>query len=128
MRHQIVPPLLARLLQMKDVILVREQENFLRCLFDLDVSAHGKIDHGRCDIAGMNESSSKVPASAGEIPVGGPYIGATDMPGSGSRPLYHHSRNIAIKVTGGRNTTGLLPMNQKNFVNALGSSRIPFGI
>ena len=48
-------------------------------------------------------------------------MGATDMPASGSRPLYHQSTNIAARVTGGRKTIGLPPMNQKNFVSALGS-------
>src|ERR1700678_4050600 len=72
-------------------------------------------------------SSSNVPASAGDIPVGGAYIGATDSPGSGSRPAVHHRPNIAINVTKGKNTAGLLPMNQKNRVSEVGSLRIPLG-
>src|SRR5271168_2621809 len=73
-------------------------------------------------------SSSRVPASAGEIPAGGSYIGATDIPGSGSRPAYHHKTNITRNVTGGKNTAGLLPINQTNFVSAVGCLRMPFGI
>ena len=73
-------------------------------------------------------SSSSVPASAGEIPGGGSYMGATETPGSGSRPLYHHSANMAASVTSGRNTIGFPPTNQKNFVSALGSLRMSFGM
>src|SRR6266446_6529135 len=73
-------------------------------------------------------SSISVPASAGETPGGGSYIGATDRPGSGSRPLYHHRPNITPKVTNGRKTTGLLPRNQKNRVMTPGSFRMYLGI
>src|SRR5579862_7283318 len=73
-------------------------------------------------------SSISVPASAGEIPGGGSYMGATERPGSGSRPLYHHSTNITPNVTKGRNTTGLLLRNQKNRVTAPGSFRMPLGM
>src|ERR1700724_1300669 len=73
-------------------------------------------------------SSTSAPASAGEMPGGGSYIGATERPGSGSRPLYHHRTNISPNVTKGRNTTGLLLRNQKNRVMAPGSFRIPLGI
>src|SRR5579863_1484829 len=36
------------------------------------------------------------------MPAGGSYIGATESPGSGSRPLYHHSANITARVQNGR--------------------------
>src|ERR1700676_4344149 len=62
------------------------------------------------------------------MPAGGSYIGATESPGSGSRPLYHHSVNITAKVQKGRNTTGLLPRNQINRVKPPGSLRMPLGI
>ena len=55
-------------------------------------------------------------------------MGATERPGSGSRPLYHHKTNITAKVTKGRNTMGLLPRNQKNRVIAPGSLRMPLGM
>src|ERR1700675_3837017 len=73
-------------------------------------------------------SSMSVPASAGEMPGGGSYMGATERPGSGSRPLYHHSTNITPKVTKGRNTTGLLLRNQENRMMAPGSFRMPLGM
>src|SRR4029077_3754767 len=62
------------------------------------------------------------------MPAGGSYMGATERPGSGSRPLYHHRTNITPKVTNGRNTIGLLPRNQKNRVIGPGSFRMPFGM
>src|ERR1700676_4696415 len=73
-------------------------------------------------------SSSNVPASAGVMPAGGSYMGATEIPGSGSRPLYHHNVNITAKVQKGKNTIGLLPRNHSKRVNPLGSFRIPLGI
>src|SRR5438046_5515986 len=39
---------------MKQVIFVGEEKYLLRRLFDLDISAHGQIDDGRCNIARMN--------------------------------------------------------------------------
>ena len=56
-----------------------------------------------------------------EIPVGGSYIGATDIPGSGSRPLYHQSVNITANTTAGKKTIGFPARNQKNFVTGPGS-------
>src|SRR4051794_12212222 len=76
---------------------------------------------------GSTESSINVPASAGVNPGGGSYIGATERPASGSRPLYHQIVNITAKVTKGKNTTGLLPTNQKNLVSAPGSCRMSLG-
>src|SRR5581483_1518680 len=73
-------------------------------------------------------SSSSVPASAGEICGGGSYIGATDTPGSGSRPLYRHKVNITANVQNGRNTIGLLSTNQMKRVKELGPFKIPFGM
>src|SRR5512140_3408719 len=73
------------------------------------------------------ESSISVPASAGEMPGGGSYMGATERPGSGSRPLYHQRMVITAKVNTGRNMMGLLPRNQNNRVSELGSLRMPFG-
>jgi hypothetical protein len=55
-------------------------------------------------------------------------MGAAEIPGSGSRPLYHQRVTITAKVQNGRNTMGLLPRNQINRVNPPGSSRTPFGI
>src|SRR5437016_4921379 len=72
-------------------------------------------------------SSSRAPASAGDICGGGSYIGATDNPGSGSRPLYRHSVYITANVQNGRKMIGLLPRNHKNRVNAPGSLRRPLG-
>src|SRR5208282_849709 len=43
---------------------------------------------------GWMVSSSKVPASAGHMPAGGSYCGATETPGSGSRPTEYHKANI----------------------------------
>src|ERR1700722_18307237 len=73
-------------------------------------------------------SSSSVPASAGEIPGGGSYMGAIDIPGSGSRPAYHQRVNMTASVTSGRKTAGLLPTNQKNLVIVPGSLRMPLGM
>src|SRR5579871_163021 len=73
-------------------------------------------------------SSSNVPASAGEMPGGGSYIGATEMPGSGSRPLYHHKLNITTSVTSGKKTMGLPPRNQKKRVMGPGGVRMPLGM
>src|SRR5205823_757292 len=70
----------------------------------------------------------RVPDSAGERPGGGSYMGATERPGSGSRPLYHHSTYITPKVTKGRKMMGLLPTNQNARVSAPGSFRIPLGM
>ena len=47
-------PVLALLQEMKDVILIVEQKPLLVGLFDLDEAAHGKIDNGRCNVAGMD--------------------------------------------------------------------------
>src|ERR1700734_166306 len=77
---------------------------------------------------GWMRSSSKVPASAGEIPGGGSYMGATDMPGLISRPLYHHRTSITMSVTNGRKTAGFGAMNQKNLVIPLGAFRMPLGM
>src|SRR5208282_3516527 len=62
------------------------------------------------------------------MPAGGSYIAATESPGSGSRPLYHHSVNITARVQKGRKTIGLLPKNQSSRANGPGSARMPFGI
>src|SRR5712692_6053256 len=77
---------------------------------------------------GWIESSINVPASAGDMPSGGSYMGATESPGSGSRPLYHQNVNITPRVTKGRKMMGLLPRNQSARVNELGSCRMPFGM
>src|SRR6266436_10098475 len=69
---------------------------------------------------GWMVSSSKVPASAGQMPLGGSYCGATETPGSGSRPTEYQRANITASVSSGRNTMGLLPRNQPNFVSADG--------
>ena len=47
-------PVLALLQEMKDVILIVEQKPLLVGLFDLDEAADGKIDNGRCNVAGMD--------------------------------------------------------------------------
>src|SRR6266851_8465084 len=73
-------------------------------------------------------SSISVPASAGEMPGGGSYMGATERPGSGSRPLYHHNTNITPKVMKGKNTIGLLPRNQNARAKAPGSFTMPLGM
>src|SRR5438093_9087466 len=73
-------------------------------------------------------SSTRVPASAGVIPAGGSYIGATDKPGSGSRPLYHHSTNMTTNAQGGSNTAGLLARNHQARVTGPGSDNVPFGM
>src|SRR5437868_2469390 len=73
-------------------------------------------------------SSSSVPVSAGEICGGGSYIGATETPGSGSRPLYHHNVNITADVQNGRNTIGLLSRNHIRRVIEPGPFRMPFGM
>src|SRR5581483_12373735 len=73
-------------------------------------------------------SSSRVPASAGEICCGGSYIGATDAPGSGSFPLYHHNVNITANVHSGRNTIGLLSTNHSSCVSVPGGLRMPLGM
>src|SRR6478672_8651828 len=62
------------------------------------------------------------------MPGGGSYMGATDRPESGSRPLYHHRANITPKVTKGKNTIGLLPRNQNARVIAPGSLRMSLGM
>ena len=77
---------------------------------------------------GWTWSSSRVPASAGLNPGGGSYIGATETPGSGSRPLYHHRANITPKVSSGKKTIGLLPKNQSARVSELGAFRTPLGM
>src|SRR5882724_1539112 len=77
---------------------------------------------------GSVESSIRVPTSAGVNPLGGSYIGATDMPGSGSLPTVCQRPNITPNVSSGRNTIGLLPRNQNNFVSAPGSFSTPFGM
>src|SRR5450631_3366495 len=77
---------------------------------------------------GWTLSSGSAPVSAGVMPAGGSYMGATETPGSGSRPLYHHSTNITPRVTRGRNTIGLLPKNHIALVNELGGFRMPLGM
>src|ERR1700686_2650643 len=62
------------------------------------------------------------------MPAGGSYMGATERPGSGSRPLYHQRVNITAKVQSGRKTMGLLPRNHISRVNAPGALRMPLGI
>src|SRR5947208_2677133 len=74
------------------------------------------------------ESSISVPTSAGDNPFGGSYIGATETPGSGSRPNLFHMPYITPNVRNGRNTIGLLPRNQNSFVSAPGSFKAPFGM
>src|SRR3984957_7717353 len=73
-------------------------------------------------------SSSNAPASAGVMPAGGSYMGATEIPGSGSRSLYHHNVNITAKVQKGKNTIGLPPRNHSKRVRPLGSFKMPLGI
>src|SRR5450631_1090539 len=77
---------------------------------------------------GWTLSSSSAPHSAGVIPAGASYMGATETPGSGSRPLYHHSANITPTVTRGRNTIGLLHKNHIARVNELGGFKMPLGM
>src|ERR1700676_1797710 len=62
------------------------------------------------------------------MPAGGSYMGATESPGSGSRPLYHQRVNITARVQKGRKTMGLLPRNHISRVNAFGSLRMPLGM
>src|ERR1022692_2832624 len=62
------------------------------------------------------------------MPAGGSYMGATESPGSGSRPLFHHRVNITATVQKGRKTMGLPPRNHINRVKAPGSFRMPLGI
>src|SRR5438445_6433079 len=73
-------------------------------------------------------SSISAPVSAGDMPGGGSYMGATERPGSGSRPLYHHSTNITPKAKNGRNTIGLLPRNQSARAKAPGSFTMFLGM
>ena len=77
---------------------------------------------------GSVESSIRVPASAGVIPLGGSYIGATEVPGSGSLPTVCQTPYITANVSSGKNTIGLLPRNQNNFVIAPGSFSMPLGM
>src|SRR5215475_7061167 len=70
---------------------------------------------------GLTVSSIKVPTSAGPMFSGGSYIGATDKPGSGSRPLSHHMANITAKAQKGRVRMGLLRTNQMALVSEPGS-------
>ena len=117
MRSQIRAPLLARFQQMKDVILVVKSKTFSAVSSILMYPRTARSTMRACDVARMNrvidQSSQPRP---GEIPGGGSYSGATDMPASGSRPLYHQSTNMPAKVTRGRNTIGFAAKNQKNFV------------
>src|SRR5262249_55864755 len=77
---------------------------------------------------GSIESSIKVPTSAGPIFAGGWYIGATDMPGSGSRPLNHHRPNITAKAHSGSVRIGLLRANRAALVRGAVSCRRPLGM
>src|ERR1700704_1325792 len=77
---------------------------------------------------GSMESSISNPVSAGVIFSGGPYCGATDNLGSGSRPMNHHSSPMIASASSGISTMGLLRMNAMARVKELGSFKIPFGM
>src|SRR5580658_7399619 len=77
---------------------------------------------------GLTSSSSKVPASAGQRPGGGSYCGATETPGSGSRPTVYQRVNITASVSSGKNRMGLLSTNQPNLVSADGGWITPCGM
>ena len=101
-------PIRRGLEQVKDVVLVVEEQALLDRLFDLQIAAHGQIDDGGCDVARMDGVVDAALRFGGrDMPLGGSYMGATDMPGSGSRPLYHHSANITPKVTEGQEHDGI---------------------
>src|SRR5689334_15186953 len=75
------------------------------------------------------EPSSSSPASAGVRPLGGSYMGATETPGSGSRPFHHQMANITRKDQTGRRMPGLPATNQTMLrVNQEGSASTPLGI
>src|SRR5437868_14957187 len=55
-------------------------------------------------------------------------MGATDKPGSGSRPLNHHIANMTTNAQGGSKTRGLLAKNHAARERGPGSWRIRLGM
>src|SRR5690348_8507614 len=73
-------------------------------------------------------SSTSVPTSAGLMLSGGWYMGATESPALGSRPLVHHTVNITANAQSGIRMTGLLPRSQRARAKELGGSSMPLGM
>src|SRR5579859_2544980 len=69
-----------------------------------------------------------VPASAGLIPFGGSYMGATEIPGFGSRPFQYHMLYITTKAKMGRKIMGLLFRYHPTLVKKPGSLTMPLGM
>ena len=55
--------------------------------FNLHVASHRQIDQCASDVTRMHRDRPPAYPLRPEIPGGGSYIGATETPGSGSRPL-----------------------------------------
>src|SRR5271167_1462407 len=74
---------------------------------------------------GWTASSISVPTSAGVMPFGGSYMGATEMSGLGSRPLVHQKKNITMHAHRGSSTMMLLRRNHIACVSLLGCASTP---
>src|SRR5271165_934909 len=77
---------------------------------------------------GWTASSISVPTSAGVMPLGGSYMGATEMSGLGSRPLVHQQKNITTNAHNGSSTIMLLRRNHIASVSLLGWVSTPLGM
>jgi len=87
-------PVLAFLQQVKNVVLVMEDEAFVVGLFDFEKTAHGKIDDGRCNVARMNaileQSSGLGRGNAGWGLIHGRYGNAGVGIAAGEPPQTEH--------------------------------------
>ena len=92
------------------------------------IAFDGEIHHGAGNVARLDaRRRPALPHSAGVMSLGGSYMGATDMPGSGSRPTVYHSPNITAKTISGSSTTGLLCTNHHDARQLAGFVQDAFG-